>query len=611
MLVAWGALLWAGGTLIVTRAFHLPRRERLIAGLAAGLLIENLLAGLLVWALSAAAAFWLAAGITLLLGVGLWWPFKPIKWYEWRPTGTEIGLAAVLAAGLGLFTLMGRGTSPVRDGASLPIISLLAAGERPLAQINLFNGGIFNEILSAQLVRLGWFYPWLALDLSRALSLSLAAVLAGLWARRVTGSAMAGWCAGVLGWLAGGTRWLLLLFPMGVLNWLGTDAQLLRVSGNWLGTVANRSGGLDMPFLLASDLPTAQFIEGLTGATLLAGLLLLTASRWRGWRAGLITVLLLAGAGLSAPTHLVVVLAGLLTAGAAAWRTKRLDAFSRNRWLAWMGAGLAAWVLILLIFGGTGGLEWRWPPRVSSADWGGLSIFNLRHIFIIFIESGWLILLALPGLAWCWRAFRARRWYEASFLGLPIMAAAGLLMSGPRWITDLQMAVSSFAFSAIGVTAAWLWARKHGNTAKSALAAAWLAAVLGGGVSLGAALVVIPKPILASFIEPLDVQAMDEHWNNLAQGARVFDPLPARGATVFARTSGLSDESQLRLQKSPGLQDLLAENIDYIYFGWADWQSNEKGYYQIQESDCARVISEYTAKRGEDYRLLVDLRGCR
>jgi len=606
LLLIWGGLLWAGGILLVNRAFHLPRRERLIAGLAAGLLVETLLAGWLSRNLGSGTAFWLAAGITLLLGMALYWPVHPSRLKELLPVRSDTGLLVTLAAMVGLFTLIGRGISPASDAQSLPLVSLLAAGE----PLKLPGNAIFNELIAAQVMRLGGLYPWLALDLARAVSLSLTALLAGLWARRVTGSALAGWCAGLLGWLGGGTRWLVLLFPAGVLRWLGADAQLLRASGNWLGAAANRTGGLDLPFMLSSDLPPAQWISGLTGGVLLAGVVLLTASRWRGWRAGLVSALLLAGAGLSDPLSAGVLLAGVLVSGALTWKPLKASVRQRRNWLAWLGLSLAAGLvgLGLLNLQGAG---WHWPPQVISGDWGAMSGFNPRHLFIFAIESGWLVLLAGPGLAWCWRAARAGRWYEASFLSLPVLGGLSLFLSGASWVVELQSALSAFAFSAIGISAAWLWARKRGGGARGWLTAAWLAAALSGAVGLGAALVAAPQPILASFIEPLDAQMMDANWDKLEPAARVFDPLAVRGETLFARGSGLDATAQQRLSADPNVEELLAAKVDYLYYGWSDWKSHEMAYHQIQELACARVVSETKAKRGEDFRVLIDLRDCR
>lgn len=607
LLVGWGALLWGGGLLLVRRAYHLPRRERLAAGLAAGLLVEVLLAGLLSRLAGAGLAFGLAAMLTLLLGIAVNLPFRKGHWKDWLPARSDAGLLLILSAGVGVFALIGRGTSPASDAHSLPLISLLAAGEG----VRWTSGALFNEILAAQVMRLGGLSPWLALDLARALSLSLAALLAGLWARRATGSTLAGWCAGLLGWLGGGARWLLLLFPTAVLNWLGADAQLLRASGSWLGGLANRAGGLDVPFLLASDLPAALFSQGMTGGTLLAGVLLLAAGRWRGWRGALVTGLLLAGAALSAPWFLIVVLAGLLLGGAAAWITGKMSLASRKRWLAWLGMGLGAGLALLALGLPLPAANWRWPPRVISADWGGLSLLNPRHGVVLLIESGWLIALAAPGLAWCWRAWRAGRWYEAGFLSLPLLGGLSLLLGGADWARELQTAVPGFAFCAIGVSAAWMWARRRAGSARGWLAAAWLITCVSGAVSLGAALAAAPRPVLAAFIEPLDAQVMDEHWDALEAQARVFDPQAARGETLFARTSGLDEAAQARLSANPQVEALLAEGVEYLYYGWADWKRNEKAYHQIQELSCARVVSEYAAKRGEDYRVLVDLRGCR
>src|SRR5665647_527381 len=64
--------LWAvGGWLITNHSFQLKRRERLVAGLAAGFLLFIVLSNLLAQILPLTAAYWLSAGIIFLAGIVL------------------------------------------------------------------------------------------------------------------------------------------------------------------------------------------------------------------------------------------------------------------------------------------------------------------------------------------------------------------------------------------------------------------------------------------------------------------------------------------------------------------------------------------------------------
>src|SRR5688500_5642914 len=69
--------LWAlGGWLMVARVFDLQPAERGLIGLGVGLTVATLLANLIGRFLPTTAAFWLAAVLTVLVGVALAWPLK-------------------------------------------------------------------------------------------------------------------------------------------------------------------------------------------------------------------------------------------------------------------------------------------------------------------------------------------------------------------------------------------------------------------------------------------------------------------------------------------------------------------------------------------------------
>ena len=71
------AIWWLGGWLIVRHSFHLPSRERLLAGLATGWLCFIALSNLLAHVLPLTVAFWLASLLILSGGLFIAWRSSP------------------------------------------------------------------------------------------------------------------------------------------------------------------------------------------------------------------------------------------------------------------------------------------------------------------------------------------------------------------------------------------------------------------------------------------------------------------------------------------------------------------------------------------------------
>src|SRR5688572_22518082 len=221
--------LWAlGGWLIVARIFDLEPHERGLIGLGVGLTIATLLANILARFLPTTAAFWLAAALTPGLGAVLAWPlkrelfpkeaFQPAQW-------ALFGLAVFF------FTLIGRGLGIFDDYQNLPQISSMALGDIPphfaFDPSLLWSYHYFLLLVAAQFTRLADAPPWVALDLARGLTLTLALALAGMLAYQLTHSRVAAALSVSFLFFAGGARWILLLLPARLLQAASSDITLI------------------------------------------------------------------------------------------------------------------------------------------------------------------------------------------------------------------------------------------------------------------------------------------------------------------------------------------------------------------------------------------------
>ncbi|HLE73648.1 MAG TPA: hypothetical protein VI688_05345, partial [Anaerolineales bacterium] len=117
------AAVWLGGWLLATHAFRLQARERLIVGLALGLVLYTWLANLLGHWLSPDLTFTLPALLLLLVGGLLAWRRKEGPWLD----RGDLKIWPWLLAGLGLiyvFLLWSKGLTLFDEHKNLSLISI-------------------------------------------------------------------------------------------------------------------------------------------------------------------------------------------------------------------------------------------------------------------------------------------------------------------------------------------------------------------------------------------------------------------------------------------------------------------------------------------------------
>jgi hypothetical protein len=145
---------------------------------------------------------------------------------------------------------------------------------------------------------------------------------------------------------------------------------------------------------------------------------------------------------------------------------------------------------------------------------------------------------------------------------------------------------------------------------------------LGGLVLLGIQLAAIQRPVLATFISPMDATMSREYWNRLDAGAEIFDPVVSRAPTVFGRFTNTSPSWYTRfaawdaLAAAPDPFKIRAAGFDYAYFDSDYWE----GLSTVQQSAfgalCVHQIAEVDGIHSEkdytkDFRRLLDVRDCK
>lgn len=651
-LLAWGVIWALGGIWLARAAFRLERGELLLVGLAVGVVTENLFANLLARVLPLPAAFWAAAALTVLLGLGLalregksaLLPFS-LKTIPW---GTLITLIVAVSAA---YTL-GRGLSIFDDFAHLSVVSMMAAGDIPphfpLDPGLPYEYHYFILLFAAQMMRLTGHYVWTALDLARALMAGMALVLAYQWTRRLTRSSAAGVLAAAMILFASGTRWLLFLLPDYTLKRI---SEMVTLIGSGAGSGENLaqalgsvwalegSGPLAFPFAFVNGIYQPgllnQFVaNGLTEAALVLALLL-TVNRWRSsWRGALT-------AGLICSAGMLLTEAGVLLE-MAAWALITLIMLLRKRslrlpaslwtWLAgviggnlvgaWLGGALLGSTQQLLGLGTldshhTIGFRLVFPPTVVSAHLGVLALANPEQLAAALSELGPL-LLALPLLAaWGWKALRAGRWYEAALAGEGLLALGTLFVqfTGSEGVRNTaRLYRFMFVLGIFALPLVWIWISRRAAWLRWTGATVLGATLFGGLVLLGVALPVLQHPTTTYYLDELDNQMSKRYWNELAPGAIVFDPNPFRPPTILGRftnssTSWYANKPEwVALNQLPMPQNLYKAGYGYAYLDKSYFNSLSPTVRLDWETTCPQLVGE--AVRPDNWRRLYDLRGC-
>lgn len=651
-------LLWAltwmlGGHLIAHQVFRL-RRDRLIVGLSLGLLLQLWVSNLMAYALPVPYSFWAGALLVLAFGLALAW--KSLR--DWHSLFTfSIPQVLVLLFLFYVFFAIGRGLDIFDDFQNIPTTSIMAAGDIPphfpFDPALRFGYHYLLLLFSAQLMRLGDFFPWTSMDMARAFVMALLILLAYVFTRRTTRSRMAGYLGAFIVTFAGGARWLLLLLPTALTQKISESITLM---GSGIPTAPNLAqalispwvieggGPMAFPFAYANGInPPASISLGGVGVigTLTLLLLILLFRRLRDLPSGIVLTAVLAAYALTGEYTFLIVYPSIGLILFFEWIRARRIVFPRS-FLPTLGVGSASLVFALLQGGvlteivrgklfpsaetesfHTFNFAFSAPSMVSG-HLGFMNLLNPYQLIAALVETG-PVLLVLPLLfIWGWKMFRARQWWEA---GVTVSAALSIFSlfvkytgtagasANTRLLATLVLPPTLYA-----VPLVWTWLQRRGEAWKLSALSIGLAASFGGLVFLGIQLLAIQKPVLPLFINEMDVRMESRHWNQLPRDAMVFDPDPRRVVTVFGRgtdamTSWNPKPEWIALMEDPDPYALQAAGFDYLYFG-ADYLEflSPEAQAKLQDA-CIKLVDEVQGIRSpedyrKDFRRLLDITAC-
>jgi len=656
-LLVWFLLCGIGGFWITRALFCLHPHEELLVGVTIGLVTSTFLVNFLGRILSFPAACRLAAGILLIGGFILMVLEFHKDFDKYFKVQINPWIWIIFVAVLAIFVGMGSGMGYQDEYAPLPLISQMSLGDIPphfgLDPKVVYNYHYFPYLFSAQLMRLGNIYPWTALDLQQALFLALCMFLLGLWVYRVTRNQWAGIGSALFYLFSGGTRWLMLFFPSGLINLIDRNLERMGTglySGETLRIAlaspweARGTGPYLIPYAFANGFNGSTAIAlGVTNLALLFPVLfLLTFNHWRNWKVIILNSILLASLELSQEvTFITLAMALILITCLYIFKNKTINIpkellfflismFLGGSIVLFQGGVISGifeqWMSRILNNTAMGSefhnvsVSFAFPPAFVDAHLGVLSIFNPIQLFVWLIEVGPMILLLWPSLLWGIKAFRANRWFEAILSGMIIISLtlvffnmdfkASSLGSLTRAQNNFLLILRIFAIPII-----FLWFLKDNKKIRMIISFLLIITVFGGMVIFGIEMLAMQKPILGIYIVPLDAKIMDNFWNKLDTRYYVFDPEPIRDPVLFGHptNAGLTwytyKPEWMQFFNNPNPVDLLKAGYGYIYTDQDYLKSLPEIVKNLWDGSCVKVLADYTDNHGAE-RVLMDIRDC-
>jgi hypothetical protein len=657
-LLIWLLLCGIGGFWITRALFRLHPNEELLVGVSIGLVTSTFLVNFLGRIFIFPAACWLAAGILLVGGFILMVLEFHNDYDKYFKVQIDPWVWIIFVVAIAIFVGIGSGMGILDEYAVLPLVSQISLGDIPphfgLDPKVVYNYHYFPYLFSAQLMNLGNIYPWTALDLQQALFLALCMFLLGLWVYRITRNQWVGIGSALFYLFSGGTRWLMLFFPAGLVNLIDRNLERMGTglySGETLRIAlaspwaARGTGPYLIPYAFANGFNESTTIGlGFTNhAFLFLVLILLTFNRIRNWKTILIYPVLLAILELSNEITFVILASSLIIIACLFVFNHKSFKFPKELLILLISMFLGG--SIVLFHGGViSGVFEQWvtrilnnntvvssfhaisvslalPPAFVDVHFGVLSLTNPIHLLVWLIEVGPMVFLLGPALLWGIKAFRADRWFEAILACMIIISLILVFISmdfKSSSLSALTRVHNNFLLSLkiFAIPIVFLWFLKNNKKTTMIISFLLLVTVFGGFVIFGIEMLAMQKPILSVNIDPLDAKIMDNFFNKLDTNYNVFDPEPIRDPVIFGHptNAGLTwyvfKPEWNQFFDNPNPVNLLNAGYGYIYTDQDYVLSLPEIVTNSWKESCVKVLADYKDNHGAE-RILMDIRDCK
>jgi len=261
----------------------------------------------------------------------------------------------------------------------------------------------------------------------------------------------------------------------------------------------------------------------------------------------------------------------------------------------------------------------RWPPAIISSHLGELSLLNPAQLLVALLEVGPIFLLLPLMFAWGKKGWRSN---QVIYAILAVMVAISLFSVFVGYRGDAGISatkrlslVGTELLTVFAVPLLWYWLRHRPLNLKLIVVGMMLLCCVGGIVYFAIETTAMQVPQESYFLDDLDANVESQYWDKLEEDAMVFDLIPSRAATVFARPLASNNTwyettaDYSRLASSLDPYALHAAGYDYLYLGAGEWDDFSETVQERLSAPCVQLHYEVTGARG-DFRRLLDLRGC-
>jgi hypothetical protein len=653
------SLFWMiGGWLLVIHSGRFLKRERLMAGLASGMLLYILLGNALAHWLPAYPAF--ACGALGIFAMGLWASRRSkIRWSDLISPEVGFQLLALILI-FGLFELIMRGLGVGDDYTHFPLVSIIAAGDIPphySLHPDIFLPYHYAlDLFAASMVRIGGFFPWSAWDISRAFVVALTLVCSWLWIRRITRSKFGAFLGSILIAFGMGTRWLLALLPSPWITTLASNIQLIGSSADTAKTLAgalSRTWVIDgappvpIPYAFANGIlnPLTFDWAGASSLPLLALILIVMISgrlklKWSGLlllgsallslalSAEHIFILVELGIGLAILLMIIrrrlslrqvissfwgqMILVTIITAAFSLVQGGVITELARTYFKGTHGVGATS----------SGNFSLRWPPSFFDSHLGSLSLTDWRQIVVILAECGPILLLFPIVIS---RLRNDNNHNRIAEFGFGIASFFGILIplfvnyEAARDITRITTLGLSL-WLLLAIQPIWRFVQRASVGFKILTAFGYFITIFGGLALFAYQCTAISAPQVSSFLSSMDTRMSQTYWDRLDPFLMVFDSTGFRGETLFGRLSidtidGFTKSQYLTYQADPDPYALRKAGFGYIYLDKRYWDHLPVNYQQALYPHCAQVLNRMEKMNSatgvlSDFRVLIDITHC-
>jgi hypothetical protein len=653
-------VMWLGGWMLAAHALRVRPRERLVVGLAAGVVLYTALANLLAYLVGSTWAFIFAAVFVLALGIiSVLRSKKP--WFQAGDLQAWPQLLAIFLIGT-VFTLILRGLAIWDDYHNLPIVSSMAAGNLPPRyyldpSFSLsYHYGL--HVFAASLQATGGLTSWSAWDLARGFTSALAIVLAWLWFKRVTRSDLSAYFGAALLTFGSGTLWLLSLLPDKLLLWVSAHAPLANSA---LDSGPNLAANLSRPFLFQGGpalqmpvsflgslfVPVVLNWNGTSSLYLVCIFILLLENERKLFSVipVLVSGLVFSLMALNAEYAYALFLAGSFLV-ALVFAIRNLRAHRKLSPGLWRILATLLLSLLIVIFQGgvftellrnfffgnldkstpalgTAGFFLQWPPALIADYFKPLSIFNPAQVLVSLAEIGPAILLIPIVINWTWKLGKKGHFIES---GLGLSGLLGFIL--PFFVhygVERDTArISSFGleiFLVVSVPALTLLLKGGSARLRGLILGGFGLTIISGIVVFAVLFTAITTPQLTYFVDTQDARMSSLEWDRLQPGAWVLDRIPYRAVTLFGlptRSGPLSAPVDFStypewsaLVKNPDPRLVSGSGYRYIYMDNTWWAGLSEQQQASLSLPCAKIVREMGDQSSNDWRRLLDVSQCK